>query len=69
MMEYTTINLTRGTRSIARRTRDDEDTNRLMQQVDATETSKGTVADDNDNNNGALGMEDEVIGGIFDEGA
>jgi hypothetical protein len=33
-MEYTTINLTR-TRSIARRTRDDEDTNRLMQQKQA----------------------------------
>ena len=59
-MEYTTINLTR-TRSIVRRTRDDEDTNRLMQQKQAR------AADDNDNNNGALGMEDEVIGGIFDE--
>ena len=33
-MEYTTINLTR-TRSIARRTRDDEDTNMLMQQKQA----------------------------------
>jgi hypothetical protein len=35
----------------------------------ATDMSKVAVADDNDNNTGALGMENRMIGGEYDEGA
>ena len=45
-----------------------ESLNRLME-ADAAEMSKFAAADNNKNNTGALGMENGMIGGEYDEGA